>query len=89
MSKFDGDDMTDPIKHYKICEIIWTENDITETNEWVRQFLATLRGVAIDWFADADPQKLTNWVGVKKEFIIKFQLLLDDNEIIAEIYNTK
>ena len=64
-------------------------NGITDTNEWVRQFPATLRGVAIDWFADTDPQKLSNWDNIKKEFITKFQLLRDDNEIVAEIYNTK
>ena len=64
-------------------------NGITDTNEWVRQFLATLRGVAIEWFADTNPKKLTSWAAVKKEFITEFQLLRDDNEIVAEIYNTK
>ena len=47
------------------------------------------RGVAIDWFADIDPQKLNNWDNIKKEFITEFQLLCDNNEIVAEIYNTK
>ena len=48
-----------------------------------------MRGVAIDWFADADPQKLTTCAEVKKEFIAEFRLLRDDNEIVAEIYSTK
>lgn len=55
LPKFDGDGMVDPIRHCKTCETIWRANGITNTNEWVQQFPATLRGVAIDWFADADP----------------------------------
>lgn len=89
LSKFDGDGTADPIRHYKTCKTIWTANGIIDTNEWVRQFPATVRGVAIDWFVDTDPQKLTNWVEVKKEFTNEFQLLHDDNEIVAKIYNTK
>ena len=48
--KFNGDGMTDPVRHCKTCETIWTVNGVTDTDDWVRQFLATLRGVAIDWF---------------------------------------
>ena len=84
LPKFDGDGTTDPIQHCKTCETIWRANGITNANEWVRQFLATLRGVAIDWFTDTDPQKLN-----KKEFLAEFQLLRDDNEIVGEIFNTK
>ena len=54
--KFDGDGTADPIEHYKTCSTIWTANGVTDTNEWVRLFLATLRGVAIDWFADGSPK---------------------------------
>ena len=57
---FDGDGTTDPIRHCKTCETIWTANGVIDIDEWVRQFPATLRGVAINWFADADPQKLTS-----------------------------
>jgi hypothetical protein len=89
LPKFYGDGTTDPIRHNKTCETIWRANGITDTNEWVRQFPATLRGVTIDWFADTNPQKSTSWDDVKKEFITEFQLLCDDNEIVAEIYNTK
>ena len=46
-------------------------------------------GVAIDWFSDFDPQKLTSWPNVKKEFIAEFQPLRNNNEIVVEIYNTK
>ena len=60
LPKFDGDGTADPIQHCKTCEMIWRENRITDANEWVRQFLATLRGVAIDWFMDTDPQKLNS-----------------------------
>ena len=69
--------------------MIWKANGIIDTDEWVRQFPATLCGVAIDWFADADPQNLTTWDNLKKEFTAEFQLLRDDNEIVAEIYNTR
>ena len=64
-------------------------NGVTDADDWVRQFLATLLGVAIDWFSDTDPQKLNTWENVKKEFIAEFRLLRDDNEIVAEIYSTK
>ncbi|MDF3675356.1 hypothetical protein [Enterobacter hormaechei] len=67
---------------------IWRANGITDADEWARQFPATLRGVAIDWFTDADPQKLNSWDNIKV-FIAEFQLLRDDNEIVAEIFNTK
>lgn len=89
LSKFDGDETADPIRHCKTCETIWMANGITDIDEWVRQFSATHRGVAIDWFANMDPQKLTTWAGVKKKFITKFQLLRDNNEIVVEIYNIK
>lgn len=69
--------------------MIWRANGITDTNKWVRQFPATLRGVTIDWFTNTDPQKLNNWDNIKKEFITEFQLLCNDNEIIANIFNTK
>ena len=58
-------------------------------NKWVQQFPAILRGVAIDWFTNTDLQKLNNWDDIIKEFIAEFQLLHDDNEIVAEIFNTK
>lgn len=87
--KFDGDEAADPIRHCKTCETIWRANGITDPNEWIRQFPATLRGVAIDWFTDTDPQKLNSWDNIKEEFIAKFQLLRDDNEIVAEIFNSK
>lgn len=45
--------------------------------------------MAIDWFSDIDPQKLATWADVRKEFIVEFQLLQDDNEIVVEIYSTK
>ena len=48
LPKFDGDEAVDPIRHCKTCETIWRANGVTDTNEWVRQFPATLRGVAID-----------------------------------------
>ena len=60
-------------------------NGVTDADDWVRQFPATLLGVAIDWFSDTDPQKLNTWENVKKEFIAEFRLLRDDNEIVAEI----
>ena len=58
--KFDGDRTADPIRHCKTCKTIWTANGVTNIDEWVRQFPATSRGVAIDWFANVDPQKLTS-----------------------------
>ena len=87
--KFDGDGMASPIRHCKTCETIWKTNGVTNRDEWVWQFPTTLRGVAINWFADTDPQKLQSWAAVKKEFITEFQLLRDDNEIVAKIYTTK
>ena len=69
LPKFDGDGTVDPIRHCKTCETIWRANGITDADEWMRQFPATLRGVAIDWFTSTDPQKLNNWDNVKKEFL--------------------
>lgn len=75
LPKFHGDGTTDPIRHSKTCETIWMANGVTDEDDWVRQFPATLRGVAIDWFSDTSPQKLNTWENVKKEFIAKFRLL--------------
>ena len=75
LPKFDGNEAADPIRHCKTCETIWKANGVMDTDEWVRQFPAILRGVAIDWFVDTDPQKLTNWDDIKKEFCAEFQLL--------------
>ena len=88
LPKFDGDEAADLIRHCKTCEMIWRANGVTDTNEWVRQFPATLRGVVIDWFTDTNPQKLNTWDDIK-EFCAKFQILGDDNEIVNEIFNTK
>lgn len=55
----------------------------------MRQFSATLWGIAIDWFTDTDPQKLNSWDNIKKEFLAEFKLLWDDNEIVVEIFFTK
>ncbi|MDF3686200.1 hypothetical protein, partial [Enterobacter hormaechei] len=38
---------------------------------------------------EIDPQKLDTWDKIKKEFLAEFKLLRDDNEIVAEIFNTK
>lgn len=59
LPKFNGDGTADPIRHYKTCKTIWTTNGVTDMDDWVRQFPTILRDVAIDWFADTDPQKLT------------------------------
>ena len=32
---------------------------------------------------------MDSWNNIQKEFLIEFQLLRDDNEIVAEIFNTK
>lgn len=62
LPKFHGDGSADPIKHCKTCETIWTANGVTNEDDWVRQFPATLRGVAIDWFSDTSPQE-TQYMG--------------------------
>ena len=89
LPKFNGNGTIDTIGHCKTCDTIWTANGVTDQDDWVRQFLATLQGVAIDWFSDVNTQKLTSWPNVKKKFIAEFQLLRDVNEIIAKIYSTK
>ncbi len=55
----------------------------------MNQFLASLRGVAVDWFSDMDKAKISTWDDLKKEFQAKFRLLWDDNEVVAEIYKNK
>ena len=89
LPKFDEDGMNDPIHHCKTCETIWTAHGVTDQDDWLRQFLATLRGIAIDWFTDADPTQINSWPNLKKEFIAEFRLLRDDNKIVADIYSTK
>ena len=57
---------------------------MTDHDEWLNQFLATLQGVAIEWYSDMDKAKI-----IKKAFHAEFKLLWDDNEIVTEIYNAK
>lgn len=66
LPKFNGDGTADPIRHCKTCETTWTANGVTDEDDWIRQFPATLPGVAIDWFSDTNPQKLNTWENVKK-----------------------
>lgn len=89
LPKFTGQTKEDPVRHCRTCETIWAANGVTDQDEWIRQFPATLREGAIDWYSDIDKTGLTTWDDVKKAFQIEFQLLRDDNEILAEIYNTK
>lgn len=55
----------------------------------MKAFPATLRGIAIDWYTNLDAQHKTSSSNLKKAFEEEFKLLRDDNEIVAEIYNTK
>lgn len=89
LPEFTGDGKEDPLRHYHTCETIWSANGVTNQNDWVQQFLATLRGVAIDWYSDVDKQKVATWANLQKEFTKEFRLLHDDNEIVTEIYSTK
>ena len=72
LPKFDDDGTADPIQHCKTCETIWRENGIIDEDDWMRQFSATLRGVAIDWFTSTDPQNLNSWNNIRKEFLAEF-----------------
>lgn len=87
--KFNGDGKEDPLRHCRTCETIWSANGVTDKAEWVVQFPATLRGVAIDWYSDADKTKLATWDELLKAFETEFRFLKDDNEIVAEILSTK
>ncbi|XP_057829971.1 uncharacterized protein LOC131041010 [Cryptomeria japonica] len=87
--KFNGDGKEDPVLHYRTCETIWSSNGMTDKMEWVVQFPANLRGVAIDWYSDANKTKLATWDELHKAFVTEFGLLRDDNEIVAEILSTK
>lgn len=89
LSKFTGDGKEDPVRHCQTCETIWTTNRVTDRDEWVQQFPATLRGVGIDWYSDTNKNKIGTWENLEKEFKAEFRLLQDDNEIVAEIYGTK
>ncbi|GLJ23905.1 hypothetical protein SUGI_0454230 [Cryptomeria japonica] len=89
LPKFNGDSKDDPARHCRTCETIWTANGVTDQDEWMKQFPATLRGVAIDWYSDLDKTGVTTWDELKKAFEKEFRLLRDDNEIVSEIYGTK
>lgn len=89
LPKFTGDGKEDPVRHCRTCETIWTANSVTDADEWLHQFPASLREVAVDWFSDTDKAKISTWDDLKKEFQAEFRLLWDDNEVVAEIYNCK
>ena len=89
LPKFIGDRKEGPIQHYHTCETIWTANSVTDANEWLQQFPATLWGVVVDWFFDVDKAKINTRDNLKKEFQVEFRLLWDDNEVVAEIYSCK
>lgn len=56
---------------------------------WLKAFLATLRGIAMDWYINLAAQYMVSWNELKKAFQKEFKLLGDDNEIVAKIYNTR
>jgi hypothetical protein len=72
LPKFIGNGIVNPVRHCKTCEMIWTVNGVTDKDDWIRQFPATLRGVAIDWFSDIDQKKLATCAELKKEFTVEF-----------------
>ena len=43
----------------------------------------------MEWFSDMDKAKISTWDDLKKEFQAEFRLFQDDNEVVAEIYNSK
>lgn len=65
------------------------ENGQDDKAIWLRSFLATLRGVVIDWYTKIDQASWNIWESLKKAFEEELKLLGDDNKIVAEIYNTK
>lgn len=89
MSKFTGDRSEDPVRHCKTCIAIREANGQDDQEYWLKAFLATLRGIAIDWYTNLNAQHKTTWSNLKKAFQEEFKLLRDDNEIVVEIYNTK
>lgn len=58
LPKFTDDEKEDPITHCRKCETIWAANVVTDKDEWVQQFPATLRGVVIDWYSNMDKAKI-------------------------------
>lgn len=89
LPRFFGDGADDPSRHCRTCVTIWEANGITDEDVWLKAFLATLRGIAIDWYTDLPSSARTTWKDMKKAFEEGFRLLRDDDEVMAEIYNTK
>ena len=88
LPKFMADGKEDHVQASKMCEMIWIANGVIEQDDWIKKFLATLWGVVINQFSNIAKMKMATWEDLK-EYQIKFWLLKDDNEIMAEIYNTK
>ena len=89
MPKFMRDGSEDPARHCKTCITLWQANGENDSNEWLKEFPATLRGIAIDWYANLDAGKKNTWDNLRGAFEEEFKLLRDDDEIVIEIYNTR
>lgn len=88
LPKFIENGSEDPVRHCKTCETIWAANGQDNRAYWLRAFLATLRGIAIDWYTELEATHKNTWETLKKAFKEEFKLL-KDNQIVAKIYNTK
>lgn len=54
----------------------------------MKAFLATLHGATINWYTNLAYEENATWAALRKAFEVEFKLLRDDNEVVAEIYNT-
>lgn len=70
-----------------MCKTILLANNQLDKDYWLRAFPTTLQGIAIDWFSKLEDKHIESWDSLKNRR--KFKLPRDNNEIVAEIYNTK
>ena len=89
LPRFIGDSLEGPARHYKTCITIWQTKGQNDAVEWLKAFLATLRGIAIDWYMDLEAGKKNTRNNIRTTFEEEFRLLRDDDEIVTKIYNTR
>ena len=84
LSRFTGDGSNDPACHRRTCITIWQENGENDQDEWMKEFPATLEGIAIDWYMKLDvAKKATQRRDLRITFEEEFKLLRDDDEIVT------
>lgn len=89
LPKFLGDGAQHPDEHivgfYIACGVLGVEHE----DVYVRLFIETLQGAAVDWFYHLPNNCITNWASLRTLFEARFKFTENDHALLAQLTQMK